>query len=466
MIYKTEDTIVAISTPIGQSGLGIIRLSGPSSLNITQKIFKSSKKKSLFNASSHTIYHGWVSDSKNDIDEVLVSVFRKPHSYTGEDMTEISAHGGPVVLNEIQNLCLSKGARLARPGEFTFRAFIYGRMDLTRAEAVADLISSKTELTAKSSINQLKGGLFSRIQQWRKALIDLLSHIEVSLDHSEEDIHFLTRDEMLNAAKKMQNQIKEIQKSANKGKYLREGLKIAIIGKPNVGKSSLLNAFLERDRAIVTEIPGTTRDIIEETLDLKGIPIVIMDTAGLRHKTRDTVEKIGQNRTIECIKNSDLVLWLLDSSAKASKEDASIANILKELASDNKIILVLNKIDLPAKFKYSDLTNLSNKIEIKVKISVLTRKNFQDLENAVISWFKKSNTLSDEPFLINTRHMQALKQTEQSLQKTINSVKNKETEDLIAFNLRESLDHLGEITGETATEKILENIFSNFCIGK
>lgn len=463
---ELEDTIVAISTPLGQGGLGIIRLSGPQSHVITGKIFKPTNQIIDPFACSHTIIHGLIQDSDKSIDEVLISVFLRPHSYTGEDIIEISAHGGPVILQEILNLCIKHGARLAKPGEFTFRAFMNGRMDLAQAEAVADLIASKTELSSHSSINQLQGGFSLAIKDLRQKLVDMLSHLEVTLDYAEEDIQFLNRSE---TTKIIENTIKSIQnilKSANKGKLLRDGLKLAIIGRPNVGKSSLLNALLERDRAIVTEVPGTTRDVIEEILDLGGIPCLIMDTAGLKHINTDKVEQIGQVRTYNCIKNADLLLWLLDSSQSISSEDHHIAELLSPLNITEKTMILLNKIDLPSRLTQDDLKTFYPKNIAQLEISALKKSGIDKLEEAIIAWSKSNNTLKEESYLLNTRHIQALKRSESSLNEAIIALNQNDTEELIAFNVRESLNALGEITGETATEEILDNIFSRFCVGK
>lgn len=451
---------------MGLGGLGIIRLSGEKAVEITNHIFTLSTKKSLLDAKSHTLHHGYIKNNGQTIDEVVVSVFKSPNSYTTEDVIEISAHGGPVILKEILELCLASGARLAHPGEFTFRAFINGRMDLTKAEAVCDLIASKTSLAAQASIRQLEGSLAGKISEWRNEIVSLLSRIEASLDHGEEELPFVSNKEITDKTSELLIEIEKIENSASKGKYLRQGLKLAIIGKPNTGKSSLLNALLEKDRAIVTEHPGTTRDVIEEMLDIEGIPVVIMDTAGIRNETTDPIEKLGQERTYNCIKNADLILWLMDSSTELTQEDKYIAGYLSSLYIKNNVIIALNKCDLKQKLIEQDLKSIFSGHITTIKISALKGTNLRAVEDAVLSFFKNTNTLLLEPFLINERHMCSLKSSQEALQKAMQSAQKGEGEELTAINLREALGFLGEITGENVTEEILDNIFSKFCIGK
>ncbi|MCB4792237.1 MAG: tRNA uridine-5-carboxymethylaminomethyl(34) synthesis GTPase MnmE [Elusimicrobia bacterium] len=471
MYQNSTDTITAISTPLGQSGLGVIRLSGPDAVRIIESFFKPAADKPavdnpIFAARSHTLHYGFIRDKERLIDEVVVAVFKAPHSYTGEDIIEISAHGGPIVLKEILALCLANGARLAAPGEFSFRAFVNGRMDLTKAEAVQDLIASKTVLAAQASINQLKGSLFEKISSWRKKIIGLLSDIEASLDHCEEEIKFITDKEIAAVIKYLIQEINVIEKSALKESYLRDGLKVSIIGKPNAGKSSIFNVLLEKERAIVTEYPGTTRDTIEETIDLKGIPVVITDMAGLREKAPDPAERIGQERAKDCIKLADMVLWILDSSTELGPEDKYIWDILSPLKDKKSVVPVLNKTDLPLKLDETELKKIFCREMKVIKLSALKKSGFEQIEEAILANFKKDNNLADEPFLLNERHLDALRSAKSDLNTALTSVNTGESEELIAFNLREALNHLGEISGENITDEILENIFSKFCLGK
>lgn len=464
MYQNSKDTITAISTPLGKSGLGIIRLSGPKAIEITDSFFKG--KTLLAKANTHTLHHGFISDKSVVIDEVVVSVFKTPNSYTGEDIIEISAHGGPVILKDILGLCLASGARLAEPGEFTYRAFINLRMDLTKAEAVCDLISSKSTLAARASMNQLAGSFLEKIISWRKQIVDLLTNIEAALDHSEEDIKFVTNGHIKEAISTLIKDIAGIKKTAVKAKYLRQGLKVTIIGKPNTGKSSLLNALLEKERAIVTEHPGTTRDTIEEVFDLKGIPVVLTDTAGLRADTSDPVEKIGQKKALDCLKDADVILWVLDNSGTITQEDNYISEQLTAIEKKENIILILNKIDLPGKLNEDDLNRLMPSNSGIVKISALKGLNLDSIEEAIVSCFAKEAGLADEPFLANERHLETLTACEAALNNSLRSVTENESEELIAFNLREVLNLLGELSGENVSDEVLENIFSKFCVGK
>jgi len=463
MPFHSEDTIAAISTPMGRGGLGVIRLSGPLALAVTDSLFFSPDKQPLSTMTTHTLRYGWIKDGDgNTVDEVIVSLMRSPRSYTGEDVVEISAHGGPVVLKRILALCLARGARPARPGEFTFRAFLSGRIDLARAEAVADLIASRTEQAAQAAAEQLKGVLSKRVLAWRSLLIDLVAALEVALDYGEEDIVFLTPDEIAERLTLLRYEMAKILETAARGKLLREGAKTAIIGKPNAGKSSLLNALLEKDRAIVTDIPGTTRDIIEETLDCQGIPVVIIDTAGLRQHTLDPVEKLGQEKTVACIRSSDVVLWLLDAGEPISETDRYIGDLLHSMDACRKTIVVLNKIDR-GEHAGPELEKVASSLP-QVRVSALKRQGLQELEQAILSLLDSSP--KEEPLVTNVRHQDALVRSGKAIDEALQAVERKEPEEFIALHLREALSALGEITGETATEEILATIFSKFCVGK
>ncbi len=466
MKYSLDDTIAAISTPQGIGGIGIIRLSGIKSIEIAENIFKSTFHKTLLDLPTHTIHHGWIKINNEVVDEVMVTILKKPHSFTGEDTIEISAHGGPVVLGKILALCIENGARHAEKGEFTFRAFIKGKMDLAKAESVAELICSKTESAAQASVNQLKGILSKKVEAWRKKLVEILSKVEAALDHTEENIQFIKKNELKNTLSLLLEEVADILRTADKGKLLRDGLKISIIGKPNSGKSSLLNAILERERAIVTDIPGTTRDVLEESLELRGIPLVIVDTAGIRSHTQDIVEKIGQEKTKEAALSSDIILFILDSSVSLSDEDKQIVDLLIDNSLIEKTILVWNKTDLPAKINNDEISKLLPKTLQSIKISAVKRIGLDSLEDAIISFVNFEKEQKNAPLLITLRHTNVLERASKDLKEALDASQKKESEEFIAFHIRNSLNILGEITGETVTDEILDNIFSKFCIGK
>ena len=466
MKFALKDTIAAIATPPGRGGIGVIRLSGDDAVKIAGKLFKPSSKKKLSGLPTHTLCHGWIRSGNEIVDEVMAAVMLEPGSYTGENTVEISAHGGPVVLSKILNLCLDSGARLAERGEFTFRAFVNRKMDLAKAESVAELINSRTELTLQSSVKQLQGTLSAKIEAFRSGLVDLLSKVEAALDHAEEGLEFISRKALISALNSLSSEILALLSTASKGQLLRDGVNITTLGKPNSGKSSLLNAFLERDRAIVTDIPGTTRDVLEEALDLRGLPVVLSDTAGIREGSKDLPEKIGQEKTWEAVKSSDLVLWLVDGSKKLSSEDRVIANLLINNGYTGKTIVLLNKSDLPAAVNVSEVRKLLPECGQCIKISATKKTNFAKLEDAIISFAKITDVPKDSPIIICLRHKDVLNRVLIALKDSITAAKKGESEEFVAFHMRAALNSLGEITGETATEEILENIFSNFCVGK
>ena len=465
-MFTLEDTIAAIATPQGRGGIGVIRLSGDKAVAIAGKIFKSSSKKLLSKLPTHSLCHGWIRSDNEIIDEVMVAVMLKPGSYTGENTVEISAHGGPVVLTKILNLCLGSGARLAERGEFTFRAFINHKMDLAKAESVAELINSRTELALQSSVKQLEGTLSAKIGVFRTRLIDLLSKVEAALDHTEEGIEFISRKNLNNELNSLSAEIQALLSTASKGQLLRDGVNLTTLGKPNSGKSSLLNAFLERDRAIVTDIPGTTRDVLEEALDLRGLPVVISDTAGIRAHSKGLPEKIGQERTWDAVNSSDLILWLVDGSKKLSSEDKMIAKLLKKNGLAEKTFILLNKSDLPAAIDEAEVRKLLPSARQCIKISATKKTNFKKLEDAIISFANIAAVPKDSPLLICLRHKDVLDRVLAALSGSAKAAKKGESEEFVSFHMRSALNSLGEITGETATEEILENIFSNFCVGK
>lgn len=454
-----EDTIAAISTPIGEGGLGIVRISGPRAFSIANKIFS----RKVSGLPSHTVHHGYIIDprSKERIDEVMLSIFKKPKSFTAEDMIEITGHGGMVPLRRILEVCLSTGARLAEPGEFTKRAFLNERIDLAQAEAVVDIIRAKTEMGLKVALHQLDGEFSSKIEGLRQELIRLSAFLEAAIDFPEEDIEKIQSHQMLVRAEKVLKEVRKLLKGAEGGKVLREGIKTVIIGRPNVGKSSLLNALLKEKRAIVTPIPGTTRDIIEEIINVKGIPLKIIDTAGLT-TAEGIVEKESIERTRRSLKAADLVLLVMDAAIHLSKEDYKIMEDVK----DKKVIVVINKTDLPETIEVEKIRNILRDKRI-IKVSATKKTGLGRLERMIIDLiFQGGVTPSDRTLVTNIRHKDALERTEKSLGNMIESIRKDMSAEFISVDLKAVLDSLGEITGKTVTEDILDEIFSQFCIGK
>lgn len=459
------ETIAAISTAIGNGGIGIIRMSGKESFKILEKIFKNSKGKKLDlnKIKGYTIQYGTIVDSETNekIDEVLVSFFKNPRSYTMEDMCEINSHGGMIVEKQILEQCLKNGAILAESGEFTKRAFLNGRIDLSQAESIMDLINSKTEKESKASINQLQGDLSNRINEIRHDLLDIMADIEASIDYPEYDIEEVTNNKALCILENAKNKLESLKDTFRSGKILKEGIKTAIIGRPNAGKSSLLNKILKEERAIVSEIEGTTRDTIEEFITIKGIPLKIIDTAGIR-KTSDKIEEIGVRKAIDIAKDAELVLVILDNSKDLTEEDREI---LKLAESKNSIIL-LNKVDLKE-------NNLENSEELKrlnkkvVKISAKNGNGIEELYNEIENMFQIKNLETDGEIIItNIRHKNQIEYAINNINEAINAVKNNLPIDIISISIKQTLEDLGKITGENVSEDIINEIFSKFCLGK
>ena len=462
----TEDTIAAISTPPGHSGIGIVRMSGRGSINIAEKIFVSGKKKLLTEIPSHKLTFGHIIDSDNKImDEVLISVMRAPNTYTREDVVEINSHGGPVPLRRILELVLENGARLAEPGEFTQRAFLNGRLDLTQAEAVIDIINSLTEQSQTAAVEQLRGSLSKLFESIKEKLLDLTALVEANIDFPDEDIDLPSIEHLKKRAFSIKQSLKELIDSARYGTILREGLKTAIVGRPNVGKSSLLNALTESDRAIVTEMPGTTRDVIEEYLNIHGIPVKIMDTAGIR-AAKDIAEEEGVKRSLRAMKDADLVLVVLDGSDLLHDTDNEI--ILK---SDSKnTILVINKTDLPQKLvpppQHLLKGGKADPHRQIVNVSAAKKTGLDELRNKIAGTALKDKTLNCTSGIVtNVRHLQALKRAMTSIIAFTDNA-GKLPAELLAVELRDALDAIGEILGITTPEDVLNRIFRDFCIGK
>lgn len=453
------DTIAAISTPRGEGGIGIVRISGKESLSILCEIFKPKSRRNVSDIKSYTITYGHVFDGEKLVDEVLVSVMKGPYTYTREDIVEINCHGGYIITEKVLELVLKKGAKLAEPGEFTRRAFLNGRLDLTQAESVMDIIHGKTEKSISLSLNQLRGDLKEQIGVLKKLLLDVAAHVNVVLDYPEEGI-----DEPLpvNLRDNLETVIKTTSRliaSYDKGKMIKEGVKTAIVGKPNVGKSSLLNSVLREERAIVTRIAGTTRDTIEEIVNIKGIPLVMIDTAGIR-ETEDEVENIGVEKSKSLIKNADLVLFVLDASRELEPEDIEIYNRIES----DKVIGILNKIDIERKINIEDF----NKVKKWIEISALEKIGIEDLEDEIYEYVVSGQVedSSEKLVITNVRHKSALEKTKQAVENILETIDMGYPMDLIAVDLNEALDSLSEVTGEISNEDLLDHIFSNFCVGK
>lgn len=455
----TDDTIAAISTPLGHSGIGIVRLSGSDAIKIADKVFLPSQKKTLKQTPSHKILYGHVVNPANKeiADEVLLSIMKAPNTYTREDIVEINCHGGAVPMQRTLEIILNSGARLATPGEFTMRAFLNGRIDLAQAEAVLDVINALTEQGQKAAIDQLKGGLSKKIETIKEELIGLTAFIEAFIDFPEEDIDLPSQKTLNKKAAEILQNLKQLIESSRHGMILREGLKTAIIGRPNVGKSSLLNAFLEQDRVIVTEMPGTTRDVIEEYLNIDGLPVKIMDTAGIR-EAGDIAEKEGVDRSLKAMKEADLVLLILDGSEVLHDTDKEL---IKKSNAGNTI-LVINKIDLPSKISMDALPS----DKPAVKISALKGTGLTELKEMIIKETLKGGAEIGANLVTNIRHVRALEKTSASIKSFMTGVKKELSPEFLAVELRDSLDALGEILGITTPEDILNKIFNSFCIGK
>jgi len=457
-----EDTIAAISTPLGEGGIGIVRLSGAEATEIAKKIFRA-KRGEWVNAGSHSLIYGHIFDrAGKDVDEVLLGYMKAPNTYTREDVVEINCHGGIVPLRKILELTLAQGARLAEPGEFSKRAFLNGRLDLAQAESIIDVIRSKTEAGLKLAVSQLKGELSEKILILQDGLLGLLAQVEANIDFPEDDLEEATGIKIIRSSEELLKQIEELIRGAEAGRIYRDGISTIIIGRPNVGKSSLLNALLRENRAIVTEIPGTTRDIIEEVINIQGIPLKIIDTAGLR-ETEDIVEKIGVEKTREMIGRADLVLLVLDAVRGLTDEDFTII----ESIGDRKAIFLVNKVDVEEiRIDESEIKKLSVKRPV-IRISAETGKGLDQLEEKIVEMALGGQVaVSDTVLVANIRHRRALEKAAQHLNEAVNGIKEKVPVDVVAIDIRSAWESLGEITGTTVTEDLLDRIFADFCIGK
>lgn len=450
-----HETIVALATAQGISAIAVIRLSGNDAIAITQRVFKG---KNLLEANTHTVHFGTLHHQGKLIDEVLVTVFKEPHSFTRENSVEISCHGSPVIIKEIIKALLAEGVRLAGPGEFTKRAFLNGRMDLAQAEAVADLINAETDNARQAALNQMRGGFSKEINHLREELIHFASLIELELDFGEEDVEFAKRDDLRKLILKIQSYLSSLIQSFDQGNVIKNGVPTVIAGKPNAGKSTLLNLLLNEEKAIVSEIAGTTRDVIEDEIVLGGINFRFIDTAGLR-ETQDVIEAIGVERTRDRMKKASVILYLFDLSATTLADIQRETEELKRLGIP--FIRIGNKID---KANPELLSALSQ--DDFVLISASHKENIQQLKDRLLSFFQVSTVKSGDVLVTSLRHYQNLLQTHQSLDRVLNGMTEGITGDFLAMDIRQSLHYLGEITGAITTDDLLENIFSKFCIGK
>ena len=457
---KDFDTIAAIATSIGEGGIAIIRVSGDKALSIVSKIFRGKNGRSLNNIKTYTMRYGHIVDENNDhLDEVIVSFMKGPRSFTAEDTVEISCHGGVVATNKILEEVIKNGARVAEPGEFTKRAFLNGRIDLSQAEAVIDIIRAKTELSMKSALMQSEGGISNEIRRLRESLLSTIAHIEATVDYPEDDLEEVTAEMAVVHLEEIRKEIEELIDTSEEGKILREGLSTVIVGKPNVGKSSLLNALTRENRAIVTDIPGTTRDVIEEYINISGVPIKIIDTAGIR-ETEDVVEKIGVEKSKEKISEADLIILLLDSSRTLDAEDVEIIDYIQ----DKKYIVLLNKSDLDGKINKEDLEKLNSKYILN--ISAKTGEGLKDVKNIIKELFFKGEINTNNIIITNSRHKEALFRAKESIISGIDTLNNTFAIDLASIDIRNAWTYLGEITGDSLEENIIDKIFKEFCLGK
>lgn len=454
-------TIVSISTAPGIGGIGIIRMSGEKSFEILDKIFKPKTSQKIEDIKGYTIKYGHIVENNEIIDEVLVSYFKAPRSYTTENMCEINSHGGNVVVKKILEICLKNGAELAEPGEFTKRAFLNGRIDLAQAESVIDVINAKSDKEAKSGIKQLEGYLSKEIKGIKQEILDVLVNIEVTIDYPEYDTPEVQEKEIAQMLESVEKKLKKLEKSFDNGKIIKDGIKTAIIGKPNAGKSSLLNAILKEDRAIVTDIAGTTRDTIEEFVTINGIPLNLVDTAGIREAS-DEVEKIGVEKSIKQANDADLIIAIFDSSKDLEEEDIEILNLIK----GKKSIILLNKSDLNSKIDENDerFTSITENI---LKISALNKSGIDELYEKIAELFNLNEiNLDNEILITNIRHKNIISKSLENVNKAKEALEINMPIDIITIYIKEILEDLGEITGEVVTEDIINEIFSKFCLGK
>ncbi|WP_024983204.1 tRNA uridine-5-carboxymethylaminomethyl(34) synthesis GTPase MnmE [Brevibacillus borstelensis] len=455
------DTIAAVATPMGEGGVAIIRVSGPEAIEVVDKIYRG--KKTLSTVDSHTINYGHLRNPQTGdlVEEVLVSVMRAPRTFTREDVVEVNCHGGLVSVERVLELILENGARLAEPGEFTKRAFLNGRVDLSQAEAVIDLIRAKTDRAMKVALNQVEGKLSRLIRSLRQNLIEAMAHIEVTLDYPEHDVEDVTQKLLRDKCLEVKAEIGRLLQTARQGKILREGLSTAIIGRPNVGKSSLLNSLVQEEKAIVTDVAGTTRDVIEEFVNVRGVPLRLIDTAGIR-ETEDIVEKIGVEKSRQLLQKADLVLLVLNYNEQLTEDDYRIF----EAAKGFEVILIINKFDLPQRIDLEEVKRHFPNQPL-IMTSAKEETGIDLLEKAIADLFFSGRVQQDDlTYVSNARHIQLLRQAEQAIDDAVNGIEDRMPVDMVQIDIKKAWELLGEVIGESVGEELIDQIFSQFCLGK
>lgn len=458
------DTIAAISTPMGEGAIAIVRLSGEKAIHISDKLFRGVGGKRLVDVHSHTIHYGHLVDPKTDLvaEEVMVSVMKGPKTFTKEDVVEINCHGGLVSVNRVLQLALNNGARLAEPGEFTKRAFLNGRIDLSQAEAVMDLIRAKTDRAMNVALGQMEGRLSRLIQKLRQEILETLAHVEVNIDYPEyDDVEEMTHHLLISKARYVKGEIEKVLQTSQQGKILREGLATVIVGRPNVGKSSLLNSLVHENKAIVTDIPGTTRDVIEEYVNVRGVPLKLLDTAGIR-ETEDIVERIGVEKSRQVLKDADLILLVLNHSDELTVEDENIFAAVEGM----DVIVIINKMDLPQKIDMVRVEQLAKEHKI-IRTSLLEDRGVDELEEAIAAlFFAGSIEAGDMTYVSNSRHIALLNQALHSIEDAIEGVELGTPIDIVQIDFTRTWELLGEIIGQSVHESLIDQLFSQFCLGK
>ncbi len=464
---QENNIIAAISTPPGIGGIAIIRLSGNGSIELTDMVFKSANGKKLTEQKANTIHFGFIMENDSVMDEVLVSIFKAPHSFTGEDVIEISCHGSLYIQQNILRLLIFKGATLAQPGEFTQRAFLNGKMDLSQAESVADLIASSSAATHRLAMNQMRGGFSNKLMELRTELLNFTSLIELELDFSEEDVEFANRERLMETAYDIAQHIEKLAESFSVGNAVKNGIPVAIIGETNAGKSTLLNLLLHEEKAIVSDIHGTTRDVIEDTINIQGLTFRLIDTAGIRDTT-DEIESIGIERTFQKIEQASIVLWIIDSATDEAHINELAEKILPRIASHQKLIAVFNKVDIVGCGVVMDKkrTVLQNEIPDRIFISAKYEEGIADLQNRLIEAANVPEISEQDIIVTNMRHYEALEKALSAIRRVSDGLDLQISGDFLSQDIRECMHYLGEITGQISTDEILGNIFGKFCIGK
>ncbi|HFQ2326120.1 TPA: tRNA uridine-5-carboxymethylaminomethyl(34) synthesis GTPase MnmE [Staphylococcus aureus] len=455
------DTITSISTPMGEGAIGIVRLSGPQAVEIADKLYKG---KHLLNVPSHTINYGHIIDpeSKEVVEEVMVSVLRAPKTFTREDIIEINCHGGILTINRVLELTMTYGARMAEPGEFTKRAFLNGRIDLSQAEAVMDFIRSKTDRASKVAMNQIEGRLSDLIKKQRQSILEILAQVEVNIDYPEyDDVEDATTEFLLEQSKEIKQEINRLLDTGAQGKIMREGLSTVIVGKPNVGKSSMLNNLIQDNKAIVTEVAGTTRDVLEEYVNVRGVPLRLVDTAGIR-ETEDIVEKIGVERSRKALSQADLILFVLNNNEALTQEDYTLYEVVK----NEDVIVIVNKMDLEQNIDINEVKDMIGDTPL-IQTSMLKQEGIDELEIQIRDLFFGGEVQNqDMTYVSNSRHISLLKQARQTIQDAIDAAESGVPMDMVQIDLTRTWEILGEIIGETASDELIDQLFSQFCLGK